>query len=115
MANAACKGSTPLFFAERGDVIAVREARRVCDGCAVWAACLDYAVTDTAPRHGVLAGLTPDERFQLRRSMPATVRTSGQLPAPPPPGGFPHLRSSAIALAWTRGQLLQARAADEPR
>ena len=113
MARAACRGSTDLFFAERGDAYAVVRARRICDRCPVWSECLDYAVSDIAPDHGVLAGMTPKERSQLRRDCRTTavpVRVNWRTASP---GGMPWLLSAnePLMTAWTRGELLAFRAA----
>ncbi|MFC4906616.1 WhiB family transcriptional regulator [Actinomadura gamaensis] len=50
-------------------------AREVCEGCPVWAECLDYALR-VRPSYGVWAGLSVRELTALRRD----VR---QLPAVP--------------------------------
>lgn len=41
-------------------------AKRVCDGCPVIVACLDWALT-RPEKHGVFGGMTPAERKALAR------------------------------------------------
>ena len=68
--QAACLDEDPeLFFpvAQSGPkyVLQVAEAKSICRGCPVATECL-LELMDRVP-HGIIGGLTPDERQQLRR------------------------------------------------
>ncbi|GAA1860413.1 hypothetical protein GCM10009836_45700 [Pseudonocardia ailaonensis] len=68
--EAACVGTDPeLFFptAETGPIreAEVLRAKRVCAGCPVRTACLDWALDNLA--HGVAGGCTPAERSRMRQ------------------------------------------------
>jgi WhiB family redox-sensing transcriptional regulator len=66
--HAACRGRPgSLWFAERGDVVSVRVAKRVCAGCPVRADCLDYAL-DNGIVEGIWGGRSGRERRQLRQT-----------------------------------------------
>lgn len=69
--EAACKGTdTEAFFPEKGG--SVRDAKRVCGGCAVKAACLEYAL-ENGERFGVWGGLSEPERRKLKRKAGGTA------------------------------------------
>jgi WhiB family redox-sensing transcriptional regulator len=69
-ARSACLQADPeLFFPVGSTGPAVRQvdqAKRVCAGCQVRSACLEWAL-DQRQDHGVWGGLTEDERRSLRR------------------------------------------------
>lgn len=70
---AACRGADlEVFFPGRGE--SAGPARRVCAGCPVWEACLDYAITNRIA-YGVWGGLTGRERRALQSGW---VRASRQ-------------------------------------
>ena len=61
-----CLGLDPdVFFPERG--ASTREAKEVCRGCVVRAACLDFAVAN-GERFGIWGGLSERERRKVRRA-----------------------------------------------
>lgn len=63
--QANCLGVDPaLFFPERGG--STREAKEVCRGCAVRAACLEYAL-ETRQKFGVWGGTSERQRRRIRR------------------------------------------------
>lgn len=68
--SAACAGADPELFFPAGysglHVAVVREAKRVCDACAVRVECLEFALA-TDQDEGVWGALTPDERRRLLR------------------------------------------------
>ena len=75
--RAACRGTDPEIFhprssserqtAPRNAVFSPNLALRICAGCVVRAACLEYAVT--APVHpGIWGGMTANERAVYRRA-----------------------------------------------
>lgn len=67
MDRAACRGADPeLFHPERGDNLAVREAKAVCAECPVRARCLHYAV-ECREIYGVWGGASERERRRIRR------------------------------------------------
>jgi WhiB family redox-sensing transcriptional regulator len=67
--RSACLGENPdLFFpiGRAGPALAqVEDARRVCRRCDVSEACLSWAL-EVGLGHGILGGLTEDERRELR-------------------------------------------------
>jgi WhiB family redox-sensing transcriptional regulator len=64
-ADALCAQTDPeAFFPEKGG--STREAKRICDGCEVRSACLDYALANDE-RFGIWGGLSERERRKLRR------------------------------------------------
>ncbi|WP_223166457.1 WhiB family transcriptional regulator [Nonomuraea sp. SYSU D8015] len=66
-ARSACRGADgEIWFpiSETGDNPQVKVARRICRGCPVREACLNYALT-TRQAHGIWGGLTSPERRQL--------------------------------------------------
>jgi WhiB family redox-sensing transcriptional regulator len=68
-----CRGLDPdMFFPERGGP--TREAKVVCQACAVRDECLEYAL-DNAEKFGIWGGTSERERRQLRRTR-ATRRQS---------------------------------------
>jgi len=67
-ADAVCASTDPeLFYPEKGG--STREAKKICAGCPVTAACLQYAL-DMDERYGVYGGLSERERRRLRRPAP---------------------------------------------
>jgi WhiB family transcriptional regulator, redox-sensing transcriptional regulator len=68
----ACDGlDTDLWYPDQGNSYACYEqARRICYGCPVRVACLQFAV-DTDQRFGLWGGMTPRERNRLRRQRAA--------------------------------------------
>lgn len=63
MEDANCLGLDPtLFFPERGDMAAIREAKAVCAHCSVRARCAEESKDE---RYGIWAGLTPSERGKV--------------------------------------------------
>ena len=111
MADAACRGLTGLMFPERGDLLGVGYARAVCNACPVWWPCLSWAMTAAAPSDGVLAGLSPRERLELRRVTPRPPSVAVALPRPASTGPMPWTagRFDAPMTTWTKGELLDAR------
>lgn len=74
---AECQYTDPeIFFPEQGG--SVREAKRVCQGCAVRGACLDYAL-QTDQRFGVWGGLSERERHRIGGQLPAVAVTAPHL------------------------------------
>ncbi|MHB8671966.1 MAG: WhiB family transcriptional regulator [Acidimicrobiales bacterium] len=71
---AACRGvETERFYPSAEASEAIEGARKVCDGCPVRPACLEYALEAREP-YGVWGGLTEDERRSLRRRRQAERR-----------------------------------------
>jgi WhiB family transcriptional regulator, redox-sensing transcriptional regulator len=72
LASAACKGADPdLFFAPDAERVTdrqrrVAQAKAICAGCPVRAACLDWAL-ETGQAFGVWGGADEDERRAMRR------------------------------------------------
>ena len=63
--DALCAQTDPeAFFPEKGG--STREAKRICEGCEVRSACLDYAL-ENDERFGIWGGLSERERRKLRR------------------------------------------------
>ena len=63
--RALCAQTDPeAFFPEKGG--STREAKRICQGCEVRDACLDYALANDE-RFGIWGGLSERERRRLRR------------------------------------------------
>lgn len=56
-----------LMFPRRGED--ALPAKRVCAGCTVRDACLDYALTN-GERYGIWGGMSERERRRLRRGQP---------------------------------------------
>lgn len=62
--DAACRGmDTDIFFPERGDVLAIKKAKTICDGCKVSKECLEYGDSE---KFGLWGGLSPMPRRRLR-------------------------------------------------
>jgi WhiB family redox-sensing transcriptional regulator len=69
-AKAACRGmGTDAFFPSRGEVLKVRAARAVCEGCAVRQECLDAALANGDL--GIWGGTSERGRRVLRRGSAA--------------------------------------------
>lgn len=72
MDRAACRGVDLAVFYPSRPGATYDSARRICGGCPVAAACLDYALTAEGSlhwthRHGIWGGLDPRERYQRWR------------------------------------------------
>jgi hypothetical protein len=67
---AACRGTTVDFFPDDEDYTA---PRRLCAGCPVVAECLAEELRWPVPQPGMWAGLTQEQRGDVR----ATLRTAG--------------------------------------
>lgn len=64
-AEALCAQTDPeAFFPEKGG--STRDAKRICQSCAVRAQCLEYAL-ENDERFGIWGGLSERERRKLRR------------------------------------------------
>lgn len=75
MESAACRLSDPDMFYSTADsgrfqVREVQEATSVCAICPVRMACLSWAMQNK-DSHGILGGLTPQQRARLRKRMAA--------------------------------------------
>lgn len=71
MDEAVCRGSSAEFFPLNGNLFEAREAKRVCAGCPVRAACLEHAIRQ-GEHDGIWGGLTALERERLgTRAVPA--------------------------------------------
>jgi WhiB family redox-sensing transcriptional regulator len=80
MADANCRGMDPeLFFADRGDSLAVRAAKAICRECDVQAECLAYAITN-GETHGIWGGKAREERLAIARRAGFTRRVAKELP-----------------------------------
>ena len=65
--SALCAQTDPeAFFPEKGG--STREAKRICLGCEVRDACLDYALANDE-RFGIWGGLSERERRRLKRGI----------------------------------------------
>jgi WhiB family transcriptional regulator, redox-sensing transcriptional regulator len=65
----ACAEVDPeLFFPEKGESVKAANAKAICDGCEIRAACAAYAVRRGEP-HGIWGGMTPEERREVRRGL----------------------------------------------
>ena len=64
MIGAPCIGKGDLFFQETKRTV-VRQARKICDSCAVNSRCLEYALENDEV--GVWAGLTTNQRAKILR------------------------------------------------
>jgi WhiB family transcriptional regulator, redox-sensing transcriptional regulator len=91
--DAACRTSDPdLFFpvgATGPAIPQIAEARRVCQGCPVRAACLDWALRHDQA-YGIWGGTTEEERRARRRA-------PGPRPAEPQRPRYLHRRWQADA------------------
>lgn len=65
--QALCAQTDPeAFFPEKGG--STRDAKRICVGCEVKGACLEYAL-EQDERFGIWGGLSERERRRLRRAV----------------------------------------------
>ncbi|HET7734354.1 MAG TPA: WhiB family transcriptional regulator [Nocardioidaceae bacterium] len=65
MTGANCLGvDADLMFPGRGED--VRDGKKVCAGCSVRDACLEYSMTPPVERYGIFGGLSERERRKLR-------------------------------------------------
>ena len=63
--RALCAQTDPeAFFPEKGG--STREAKKICTGCEVKAACLEYALANDE-RFGIWGGLSERERRRIKR------------------------------------------------
>lgn len=79
--GAACRDTTPdLFFpvGQTGPAIQhIKDAKAVCDTCAVAVECLEYALM-TNQDAGIWGGLTEDERRKIRRERRREARAAAK-------------------------------------
>lgn len=68
-----CRGRDPSFFFP-SDGVGVEHARKVCAGCPVQVACLEYALQYRI-EHGVWGGASERERRRILRSRRAATRS----------------------------------------
>lgn len=62
MEDGVCRSvDAELWFPDQGDNYSAKKARKVCAGCPVVGACLDYALRNNV-RHGVWGGKTERQR-----------------------------------------------------
>lgn len=69
--HAGCQQQDPeLFFADPSDAQQIQTAKRICTECPVRSACLADVMVWEQPssRHGVVGGLSAQERRQLHRA-----------------------------------------------
>lgn len=59
-----CKDDPDLFFPSKGE--STSPAKRLCQICPARQACADWAL-DNDERFGIWGGLSPEERYQLKR------------------------------------------------
>lgn len=72
--DALCAQTDPdMFFPGKGDHIAAKAARTVCNACLVAAECLAYALR-TYEDEGVWGGMTAQQRKKMRAKSPRTCR-----------------------------------------
>ena len=64
--HASCKGSTALFYPERGDNATVRKAKLICTTCPIQQQCLEYALYHNE-HIGIWGGYTDRERQRIKR------------------------------------------------
>ena len=98
MDRSACRGLGELFFPphtcyrgcppncqagrlEEGRFERVRRARAICDGCPVKDMCLEWALETREP-HGIIAGLTEDQRKKLIRERDRGVKVQVRVGSP---------------------------------
>lgn len=63
-----CREVDPeLFFPEKGDPVAARDAKEICSWCPVKAACASWAL-ETRELHGIWGGLSVRDRERLWRA-----------------------------------------------
>ena len=75
MAGAKCHGLPPaVFFPNDGQ--GVQAAQRICAGCSVAEACLEYALANRVD-HGVWGGRSERERRRILRRRAALVDAPG--------------------------------------
>lgn len=55
-----------LWFPEKGDWVASRDAKKICADCPVAFDCRQYSL-DTRQGYGIWGGLSAEDRRQLRR------------------------------------------------
>lgn len=87
MSRAACKGMpVELFMPRRGEVVKIREARKVCFACPVLSECREYSMraAQEADLDGIFGGWTKIERQRHMRRQGLRVRRMGYSNAPMP-------------------------------
>lgn len=63
-----CRETDPdLFFPEKGDPRAARDAKEICTWCPVRTACANWAL-ESRELHGIWGGLSPRDREKLWRA-----------------------------------------------
>lgn len=72
--NAACRGLGDTMFPDNSDG-KIAEAKRICSGCPVLRACFEAVMRAEGgqcakDRHGIYAGLTAGQRYNLYRQEP---------------------------------------------
>lgn len=79
MSKAACLGHPPTWWFPEGHDAYERpeteKALRICYTCPVRHKCLQWALKHT-DQHGIYAGLTPEQRREVRRRNPALGETA---------------------------------------
>ena len=77
--RAACVDEDPELFFPDGNtgpaLLQIEQAKAVCRGCEVAAACLRYAI-DSGQDHGIWGGMSEDERRTLKRRIAHVRRAS---------------------------------------
>lgn len=74
--EAACKGmDISLFFPRRGEVLKIREAKKICLKCPVIEECREYSfhIAGEFDTVGIFGGLTADNRKQMLKEMGVKV------------------------------------------
>jgi len=66
--KALCKGSTDIFFPERGENSDVHQAKLICQRCQVSVPCLNYAI-DNNIKHGVWGGYSRKQRIKMKKDL----------------------------------------------
>jgi WhiB family redox-sensing transcriptional regulator len=66
--KALCKGSTHIFFSERGANEDVYQAKLICSKCPVSSECLNYAMTNNI-KHGVWGGFSRKQRIKIKKDL----------------------------------------------
>src|SRR5271170_4873244 len=77
MEQAKCRSADPeLFYPDHGkfSTPGVKTAIRICRVCPVIKECLSWALA-TGDSHGVLGGMTPQQRTRYRRELESLRRT----------------------------------------
>jgi WhiB family redox-sensing transcriptional regulator len=78
--HAACRGLDPeIFMATRGDLLKIREAKKICDTCDVIHKCREYSLhlAQNYATYGVFGGWSRNERINYLRTVGLHVRRWG--------------------------------------